>query len=88
MKDVDNHYEDALSYTLSTLIKKGNKMKYKVGDIVECVDEERELFGCKVGHFYTIKKVESESGDVMLDNLQWWNTYNYQMTSNQLRNHL
>jgi hypothetical protein len=50
-------------------------MKYKIGDVVQCVDEEREEFGFKVGHTYTIMEIADES--VRLDNLKWWDTYRY-----------
>lgn len=50
-------------------------MKYKIGDVVQCVDEEREEYGFKVGHFYTIMAIDDEL--VMLDNLKWWDTYDY-----------
>lgn len=52
-------------------------MKYKIGDVVQCVDEEREEFGFKVGHTYTILEIEDEFKHVMLDNLKWWDTYCY-----------
>ena len=51
------------------------KMKYKIGDVVQCVDEEREEYGFKVGHFYTIMAIDDDL--VMLDNLKWWDTYDY-----------
>lgn len=50
-------------------------MKYKIGDVVQCVDEEREEYGFKVGHTYTIMAINGQS--VMLDNLKWWDTYDY-----------
>ena len=50
-------------------------MKYKIGDVVQCVDEEREEYGFKVGHTYTIMAINGES--VMLDNLKWWATNGY-----------
>lgn len=50
-------------------------MKYKIGDVVQCVDEEREEYGFKVGHTYTIMAINGES--VMLDNLNWWATNGY-----------
>ena len=50
-------------------------MKYKIGDVVQCVDEEREEYGFKVGHIYTIMAIDGEQ--VGLDNLKWWDTYVY-----------
>lgn len=50
-------------------------MKYNIGDVVVCVDEEREELGFKVGHAYTI--MVRDGGSVMLDNLGWWNTDDY-----------
>jgi len=50
-------------------------MKYKIGDVVQCVDEVREEYGFKVGHTYTIMAIDN--GIVMLDNLKWWDTYGY-----------
>ena len=47
-------------------------MKYKIGDVVQCVDEEREEYGFKVGNIYTIMAIDDEL--VMLDNLKWWDT--------------
>lgn len=73
--NLDNLYEDTLSCILSTLTKKGNKMKYKIGDVVQCIDEMRETYGFKVGNLYTIMAIEDEH--TMLDNLKWWDTYGY-----------
>lgn len=52
-------------------------MKYKIGDVVQCIEKEREQCGFKVGHTYTIVAIDDDDDFVRLDNLKWWDTYGY-----------
>ena len=50
-------------------------MKYKVGDVVQCVEKEREEYGFKVGNHYKI--ITIKGNHVQFTNEKWWNTYKY-----------